>query len=63
MLEVKPESEMRNFDVLAKKQTAEKYCEVVNKNMGKYGIVKPWRYVIVPTERITISATVAGLIQ
>jgi type III restriction enzyme len=63
MLEVKPESEINFPDVQAKKQTADKYCEIVNKNIGKFGIVKPWRYVIIPTERITISSTINGLIS
>ena len=63
MIEVKPESEINNPDVQAKKQTAEKYCEIVNKNIGKFGIVKPWRYVIVPTSRITISSTVENILM
>src|SRR3989339_1987275 len=62
LVEVKPESEIDTSSVQAKKTTAEKYCEVVNKNIGKYGIVKPWKYVIVPTERITIQSTVIGLL-
>ena len=63
MIEVKPEDEISHADVQAKKQTADKYCEIVNNNIGKFGIVKPWRYVIVPTERITISSTIDGLIK
>lgn len=62
MVEVKPDEEVHMPDVQAKKATAEKYCEVVNKNMGKFGIVKPWRYVIVPTSRITVQSTVAGVL-
>jgi type III restriction enzyme len=62
MIEVKPESEISAPSVQAKKQTAEKYCEVVNKNIGKFGIIKPWRYVIIPTEKITIQSTVASLL-
>jgi hypothetical protein len=61
MIEVKPESEIRDQKVQAKKQTAEKYCEVVNKNIGKFGIIKPWRYLIIPTSRITTYSTVHGL--
>ncbi|MDO8566107.1 MAG: DEAD/DEAH box helicase family protein [Candidatus Moranbacteria bacterium] len=63
MIEVKPELEIQALSVQAKKQTAEKYCEVVNKNIGKFGIIKPWRYVIVPTEKITISSTIDGLLS
>jgi hypothetical protein len=62
MIEVKPEIEIRGYDIQAKKQTADKYCEVVNKNIGKYGIVKPWRYVIITTKKITVQSTVKGLI-
>jgi type III restriction enzyme len=61
MIEVKPEGEIGDQDVQEKKKTADKYCKLVTKNIGDYGIVKPWRYVIVPTERITISSTIASL--
>ncbi|MCX6757216.1 MAG: DEAD/DEAH box helicase family protein [Candidatus Nomurabacteria bacterium] len=63
MIEVKPEGEIKNLDVQEKKKTADKYCELVSKNVGKYGIIKPWRYVIVPTEKITISSTVVVLLS
>ena len=62
MIEVKPIAEVKNTDVQEKKKTADKYCELVSKNRGKYGIAKPWRYVIVPTEKITVSSTVGGLL-
>lgn len=62
MIEVKPSAEINTPDVQEKKKTAEKYCELVSKNIGRFGIVKPWRYVIVATEKITISSTIAGLI-
>jgi len=63
MIEVKPEAEIKDLDVQEKKKTADKYCELVSKNVGTYGIVKPWRYVIVPTEKITISSTVGNLLK
>ena len=63
MIEVKPGEEINTPEVQEKKKTAEKYCELVSKNIGNYGIVKPWRYVIVPTEKITLSATVGGLLM
>ncbi len=63
MIEVKPEEEIRNYDVQEKKKTADKYCELVSKNIGNYGIVKPWRYIIVPTEKITLNATIGGLLN
>lgn len=63
MVEVKPSEEIKNTDVQEKKKTADKYCELVSENVGKYGIVKPWRYVIVPTENIAITSTVSGLLS
>ena len=63
MIEVKPEEEINTPSVQAKKQTADKYCEIVNKKIGHYGIVKPWRYLILATDRITLRATVEGLLQ
>jgi type III restriction enzyme len=63
MLEVKPEEEINTPNVQAKKQTAEKYCEIVNKNIGKFGIVKPWKYLIIPTNKITISSTIENLLK
>lgn len=61
MLEVKPSSEIEAFDVQSKKKTAEKYCELATKNVGKFGIAKPWRYVIIPTNNITVTSTTSGL--
>jgi len=63
MIEVKPEEEIDRRNVQAKKTTAEEYCEVVNKNIGKFGIVKPWRYIIVPTKEITIHSTLKVLLE
>jgi hypothetical protein len=62
MIEVKPNNEIETLDVQAKKKTAEKYCELVSKNIGKFGIMNPWRYVIIPTEKITLSSTITGLL-
>lgn len=62
MIEVKPSAEINTPDVQEKKKTADKYCELVSKNIGNFGIVKPWRYAIVATEKITISSTIAGLL-
>lgn len=63
MIEVKPNAEIDTQSVQAKKQTAHKYCEIVNRNIGKYGIEKPWRYVILATDRITVRSTIEGLLQ
>jgi len=63
MIEVKPADEVALPDVQAKKKTADEYCKVVNKNIGNFGIVKLWRYVIVPTENITVTSTVSNLLQ
>jgi len=61
MVEVKPRGEIKSHDVQEKKKTADKYCELVSKNIGNYGIVKPWKYVIIPTDRITLRSTITGL--
>lgn len=63
MVEVKPSQDIDNNDVQAKMKTANEYCEIVTKNIGKYGITKKWSYVIVPTEKITISSTISGLLN
>ncbi len=63
LVEVKPENEMHDLNVLAKKQTAEKFCELISENIGKFGITKPWRYIIVPTNRIKINFTIASLLS
>jgi type III restriction enzyme len=62
MIEVKPSIEIETSDVQAKKETAEKYCELVSKNVGKFGIMKPWKYMIIPTEKITLSSTITGML-
>ncbi len=62
MIEVKPSGEINDLDVQEKKKTAKKYCELVSKNVGNYGITKSWRYVIIPTERIVIQSTIKGLL-
>jgi type III restriction enzyme len=63
MVEVKPSSEIKDFNVQAKKATAEKYCRLISESIGKFGITKPWRYIIVPTEKITITSTVIYLLS
>jgi type III restriction enzyme len=63
MIEVKPQAEIDTQSVQAKKQTADKYCEIINRNIGKYGIEKPWRYVILATDRITVRSTIEGLLH
>jgi len=63
MIEVKPASEISDPIIQVKKQTAEMYCKKVSENIGQFGIVKRWRYVIIPTERITVHSTVEGLLS
>jgi len=63
LIEVKPGGEIDDFVVQAKKTTAERYCEIVTKNVGKYGITKPWEYVILKTERISITSTIGSLLN
>lgn len=63
MVEVKPENEFNYPEVKAKRQTAEKYCQIVNKNLGNYGINKPWRYIILSTDKIKIQSTIGELLR
>lgn len=63
MIEVKPDWEVEDHDVQEKKRAAEKYCEIVSENIWNYWIIKPWRYVIVPTSRITITSTITWIIN
>lgn len=63
LVEIKPTSELNNYDVNAKRKTAEKYCSAVNENLGKFGITKKWRYKIIPTEYINIFSSVQFLIS
>ncbi len=63
MIEVKPEIEINTPSVQAKKKTAEKYCEIVNKKIGSLGITKPWKYIIIPTERITVTSTLENILS
>ena len=63
MIEVKPRDEINSADVQAKKTTAEEYCKVVNKSIGKFRIIKSWRYKIVPTDKITIQSTIKRLLE
>lgn len=63
MIEVKPDAEVQNDDVQAKKKAADAYCKVVSEHIGSFGIVKPWKYIIVPTSKITITSTVNWIIK
>ncbi len=62
MIEVKPSGGVSAVDVQEKKKVADKYCELVTENIGKFGITKSWRYVIVETEGITATSTISGLL-
>jgi len=62
MVEVKPLQNIEDFDVQAKKITSEKFCEIINKNIGEFGINKKWKYIIVSTEKITITSTMQNLL-
>lgn len=62
MIEVKPSGGVSAVDVQEKKKVADKYCELVTENIGKFGITKAWRYLIVETESITATSTISGLL-
>ena len=62
MIEVKPSGGVNAVDVQEKKRVADKYCELVTENIGKFGITKTWRYIIVETESITATSTISVLL-
>jgi len=61
MVEVKESDKLNDSDVSEKKKTAEQYCESVTKCVGNNGITKPWRYLLIGTDKIAINSTIARL--
>lgn len=56
LVEIKAEKDMENADVIAKKISAVKYCQLVSewcKNNGR----KEWRHLFIPAEQVQLSST------
>ncbi len=62
MLEPKASNEMEAPDVLAKKESAIKWCQNASDHAAKHG-GKPWRYALIPHTAIADNMTLKGLVQ
>ena len=62
MLEPKASSQMTDPIVLAKKESAIKWCKNASDYAEKNG-GKPWCYVLIPHTAIAVNMTLDGLVQ
>ena len=62
MTEVKGEDKINNPDVIAKKQSALKYCETVSKWCRENGY-KEWKYLFIPSLQIKANSTFKQLVE
>ena len=60
MLEPKASNQLGDPIVLAKKDSAVKWCANASDHAATYG-GKPWRYVLIPHDEIAENITLAGL--
>jgi type III restriction enzyme len=61
MLEPKAKNQMEEADVLAKKESAIKWCGLATDHNLKNG-GKPWKYALIPHDAIAENMTLAGLV-
>lgn len=59
-LEPKSNKEMKDADVLAKKQVAKKWCKQASDHATSYG-GNPWKYVLIPHDAIADNMTLEFL--
>lgn len=62
MLEPKALNRMTDLEVLAKKDAAEKWCKNATDHCTKHG-GKPWKYALIPHDRIAGNMTIKGLLS
>ena len=62
LTEVKGEDKINNPDVIAKKQSALKYCETVSKWCRENGY-KEWKYLFIPSLQIKANSTFKQLVE
>jgi type III restriction enzyme len=60
LLEPKASNEVNTDEVQAKRKAAETWCQHATAHAGQYG-GKPWRYLLLPHDRIAENMTLAGL--
>jgi type III restriction enzyme len=61
MLEPKAKNQLDNADVIAKKESAVKWCQQASAHAATYG-GKPWKYALIPHDSIAGNMTLAGLV-
>lgn len=62
IVEIKGEDKLENSDVIAKKNRAIKYCEIVS-NWAKENAHKEWRYVFIPSLQILENSSTQTLME
>lgn len=62
LVEVKADNQLEDEDVLAKKEKAISYCELVSK-WAESSNNKKWEYVFIPSSKITASSTFKNLVD
>ena len=60
LLEPKAKNEMKDADVLAKRDAAVKWCALASQHTAGSG-GKPWKYLLISHDAITDNMTLAGL--
>ena len=60
MLEPKAANQMKDGEVLAKRDVAEQWCRHASDHARSYG-GKPWTYVLIPHDAIADNMTLDGL--
>jgi type III restriction enzyme len=61
MLEPKAKNQLEDADVLAKKESAVKWCVLATEHHRQNG-GKPWKYALIPHDAIAENMTLAGLV-
>lgn len=62
LVEVKADKNLEDSDVIAKKERAISYCNLVSNWAGKNGL-KEWYYILIPSSKITENATFKNLCE
>ena len=60
MLEPKMRKEMEDPEVIAKKESAVRYCQHATEHSAKYA-GKPWKYLLIPHDAIAENMSIVGL--
>lgn len=63
LVEIKPEKNLKDYDVMQKKLVAQKFCDLINKNINNYGIEKNWVYTLISTNNILANSSIKNLLK